>query len=469
MSIVLQDTFGREYPLDIPLTIGSDSSNQLILLDSSSSPFHANISLVGKRILVQDQDSDYGVFINGTRVSGKQSADIGDTISIGKVELIVTGDEPDQSIEEIQEKIGLVVDNPPPPVPVSPPVHIKRVKKLPEPVVELPEEPAPAEQIFSIQSPGYVETKDGLPQLDLAAGEIPDNRLDMVLPVVSPSIAAETVPPVAEVVPGKRKQPTMKLILAIGGVLLVLAAVAGIVFFVSLLGRQTASSAGSAAVLDLKDEALNTVYTTSFIQHQEDTYEGVDANGAPLKVKIVQENMEQADPEWSNYTRYQLTSNTAIQKDTEFSIIKGQVYSRAKNACNVFPDTTAKSHKPTNWPKSLLKSYITGSAKKVESGVKVNGVLTDKYELKLENSPFADSLEKMESSELYRAQNGGYLVKLVISQTWSAEKWQGASTYGFAGGQPIKIKNVVDFTYYPTGKLNVIVPAVCASKIQPAE
>jgi hypothetical protein len=261
----------------------------------------------------------------------------------------------------------------------------------------------------------------------------------------------------------------MKLILAISGVLLVLAAVTGIVFFVSLLGRQTASSAGSAAVLDLKDEALNTVYTTSFIQHQEDTYEGVDANGAPLKVKIVQENMEQTDPEWSNYTRYQLTSNMAIQKDTEFSIIKGQVYSRAKNACNVFADTTVKSHKPTNWPKSLLKSYITGTAKKVASGIKVNGVLTDKYVLKLENSPFADSLEKMESSELYRAQKGGYLVKLVISQTWSAEKWQGASTYGFAGGQPIKIKNVVDFMYYPTGKLNVIVPAVCASKIQPAE
>lgn len=236
----------------------------------------------------------------------------------------------------------------------------------------------------------------------------------------------------------------------------------------SLGGSSSPSSTSNTgpAELSLNDEALSTVFSTSFIQHQEDTYEGVDAKGATLKVRIIQDSMEQSAPDWSNYTRYQLTSNKSILKDTEFSILKGQVYSRVKGTCSVFEDKASADHKPANWPKSFLKSYITGTARKVESGVKVNGVLTDKYILKMENSPFAGSLIKMEAGELYRAQKGGYLVKLVITQTWPAEKWQGTSVYGFAGDQPVNITNVVDFTYYPAGKLNVIVPAVCASKIQ---
>jgi hypothetical protein len=472
MSIVLQDIFGREYPLDKPLTIGSDSSNRLILLDSSISPFHAEISLAGGRIQVIDQDSDYGAFINGERIVEKQAAGVGDKISIGKVEFLVVGEEPDQSIEEIREKIGLITIDPDL-IPVEESLPEKEVQHLPdlqpEPVVEIPEETTSEEQIFSIKSPGYVEMREELLQPYPPAGEIPDTRLDMVLPVGSSSTITNPVPPDAGVTQGKRKQINVKLILAIGGVLVILAAVMGIFSLVSFLGGQKTAPAGGMDVLDLTDKALNTVYTASFIQHQEDTYEGVDANGAALKVKVVQENMEQSTPKWSNYIRYQLTSNMSIQKDTEFSIINGQVYSRAKNACSVFPDPTAGSHKPTDWPRSFLKSYITGTARKVESNVKVNGVLTDKYELKLENSPFATSLIKMDSGELYRARKGGFLVKLVISQTWDGEKWQGASTYGFAGSQPIKIKNEVDFTYYPTGKLNVIVPGVCAGKLNPAQ
>jgi hypothetical protein len=195
----------------------------------------------------------------------------------------------------------------------------------------------------------------------------------------------------------------------------------------------------------------------------------VDVNGSPLKIKIVQENMEQSIPDWSNYTHFQLTNNRAIEKDTEFSIINGRVYARAKNSCNVFADSNAKEHSPTNWPGSFLKSYITGTAKKTASGIKVNGVLTDRYELKKENSPFADSLISMSDSELFRAQEGGYLVKMVISQTWPADKWQGAATYRFAGDQPVTIKTIIDFTYYPTGKLRVIVPGVCAGKLRPIQ
>ncbi len=471
MSIVLQDTFGKEYPLEKPLSIGSDPSNQLILLDSSISPFHSEISSSKGHIILVDKDSDDGVFINGKQITGTQTANIGDTIAIGKVVFKVSGPEQLPTLEEIQEKIGLELahdDN----LLFSVEPDLPEPSVLPGPALVLPVDPLVKEDvIYSVQSPGYVDAIEPSLDADTLSAVIPDTRLDSVLPVDTKQTSPENTAGsfISKIFGAGLRNPL--LMLAIGGVIVFLV-VLSLVFLkviIPLTSGQSSSSRGGPAMLDLRDEALNTVYSTSYIQHQEDSYEGVDVNGSPLKIKIVQENMEQSSPDWSNYTRFQLTNNRAIEKDTEFSIINNRVYARATNSCNVFADSNAKDHTPTNWPGSFLKSYIIGTAKKVGSGITVNGVLTDRYELKQENSPFAGSLITMNRSELYRAQTGGYLVKMVISQTWPADKWQGSSTYRFAGDQPVTIKTIVDFTYYPTGKLRVIVPAVCASKVQPAD
>ena len=470
-GIVLQDTFGKEYPLYKPLSIGSDPSNQLILLDSSISPFHSEISSSNGEITVLDKDSDDGVFVNGKQITGTHTVHAGDTIAIGKVVFKVTAPELEPTLKEIQEKIGFELahddnllfavepDLPEPPV-------------LPDPAMDLPvDPPVDKDVIFSVQSPGYVDVQESSFEPDTLIGEIPDTRLDSVLPVekgqASPDTAAGNF--ITRIFRAGFKNPVF--FLSIGGAVIFLA-ILSIVFMkviVPFTSGQSLNAKGGPAILDLSDESLNTVYTSSYIQHQEDIYEGVDVNGAPLKIKIVQENMEQSSPDWSNYTRFQMTNNRSIEKDTEFSIINGRVYARAKNSCNVFADPNTKDHSPTNWPASFLKSYVTGTAKKTASGVTVNGVLTDRYELKQENSPFAGSLISMSGSELYRAQEGGYLVKMVITQTWPAEKWQGASTYRFAGDQPVTIKTIIDFTYYPTGKLKVIVPGVCAGKLKPVQ
>lgn len=470
-GIVLKDTFGKEYPLDKPLSIGSDPSNQLILLDSSISPFHSEISSSKGQITVLDKDSDDGVFINGKQITGTQTANIGDTIAIGKVVFKVYRPDLEPTLKEIQEKIGFELahnDN----LLFSVEPDLPEPSVLPEPALVLPVDPLVKEDvIYSVQSPGYVDAMEPSLEADTLSAVIPDTRLDSVLPVEKKQGSPENT--VGKFVSGifrsGLKNPLA--LLAIGGatIFLVVFSIVFIKVIIPLTSGQSSSSRGGPAILDLRDEALNTVYSTSYIQHQEDSYEGVDVNGSSLKIKIVQEYMEQSSPDWSNYTRFQLTNNRSIEKDTEFSIINGRVYARAKNSCNVFTDPNTKDHSPTNWPASFLKSYVTGTAKKTASGVTVNGVLTDRYELKQENSPFAGSLISMSGSELYRAQEGGYLVKMVITQTWPAEKWQGASTYRFAGDQPVTIKTIIDFTYYPTGKLKVIVPGVCAGKLKPVQ
>jgi hypothetical protein len=72
LGIVLKDTFGKEYSLEKPLSIGSDPSNTLILLDSSVSPFHSEISLSKGEIIVIDKDSDDGVYVNGKQITGSR-------------------------------------------------------------------------------------------------------------------------------------------------------------------------------------------------------------------------------------------------------------------------------------------------------------------------------------------------------------------------------------------------------------
>jgi pSer/pThr/pTyr-binding forkhead associated (FHA) protein/cell division protein FtsN len=429
MSIILQDVFGKKYSLDKKLTIGSDSANRVVLLDSSSAPFHAEISLKKNAVQVKDLGSERGVYINNDRVSGTDTAYPGDTIWVGKVPFTVAELGPEE------EKVTHFEEDP----------HAKS-----------------SDTPVTIQTPGYVDVDTKTPDSVIESSTAPVS--ETLQPVDVPSYEeAEPVPAVTSILPAAGKPLNLKLILAIAGAVLVLGIIGVIVIFSNI-----GANSDSPAELDLTDPALNTVFTGSFIQKQEDQYTGVGADGSPLAVKIAQQNMEQSTPAWSNYTQYQLVSNDTVKKATEFSIINNQVYKNASGSCSVFADTNT-THNPTNWPKTYLKSYVTGKARKVESGVTVNGVITDKYELKLENSPFAGSLTEMKAGELYRAQKGGYLVKLSITETWQADKWQGTSTYGFAAGKPVTVTNTVDFTYYLNGKLNVIVPGVCAGMIQPAQ
>lgn len=431
MTIILRDVFGKKYSLEKKLTIGSDSANRVVLLDSSNAPFHAEISLKKNFVLVKDLGSERGVFINNDRVTGTNEAYPGDTIWVGKVPFSVM-------------ELG--------------PEEVKTTQFEEDPQTKSAGAPV------TIQTPGYVDLDGQIPQTVPAPEVAPAAAPETVQPVVVLPVAdAEPVSTMDGIkLPGGRTI-NIKWILAIVGAVLVLGIVGVIVIFSNI-----GTNGDSPSDLDLKDAALNTVFTGSFIQKQEDLYTGVGADGAPLTVKIAQQNMEQSTPGWSNYTQYQILSNDSLTKSTEFSILNNQVYKNANGSCSVFADTNT-THNPTNWPKTYLKSYVTGKARMVESGVSVNGVITDKYEIKLENSPFADSLTEMKAGELYRARNGGYLVKLAFTETWQADKWQGASTYGFAAGQPVTVTSTIDFTYYPNGKLNVIVPGVCAGKISPAQ
>lgn len=521
MSIVLQDIFGRQYSLEIPLKIGSDSSNDIVLLDSSISPFHAVVSQEGDGALVVDQESDFGVFVNQKQIRGKATINRGDWFSVGKVLFTLADGQPGKSVlpsearedstlqsldEEATVKQGILPKGPetaemvipgiiPPantndatiPIPENGNVEPSQPTETSEPALvptresqyeseyEMGPKAIPESEPASTPEPVHGEDKAPVQPPE----SIQPTELEPTIPQENPEDnPAEPVPQVEMKSPA-RKPIGLALILGIIGLVVLAASVVGFFLYQSdpdlqamvtgLTGEVTSNTTGeSPEEFNLTDSTLHTIYSTSFIQKQEDIYEGKDDSGAALKIQIVQTRMEQSTPTWSNYLKYLLTRNDAPGKESEYSILNGLVYMRAKGQCSVLADKDAGKHAASNWPQTSLKSYVTGTARKVESGIKVNSVMADKYELKVENSPFSDSLLQMPVGELYRAQNGGYLVKMKIVQQWAAGKWKGAGVYGFAANQPVTVSSTVDFTYYPAGKLNVIVPAVCAGKIQPA-
>jgi hypothetical protein len=487
MGIVLQDSFGRQYLLEKKLTIGSDSSNRIVLLDSSSSPFHAELSLKKKGgVLVKDKNSENGVFINNNRVTDVETAFSGDTIQIGKVTFTLLESIPDEVDPEPSFVESTVLAEEIPVTVKSPGYMEMDDHTLPQEIasletpVEIPAAPPSVDEPAEVADAGEPEEIKENIQVSAPSVEVPEITEAPFEPAAAQTIEPASPASVEDEQPVKTDKPiSLKWILIVIAVVFLLGAVGMVALFMSDSGlqdmvasltgvSQTGSGTEGPSELNLKDPALNTVFTSSFIQKQEDQYTGAGNDGSALTVKIIQQNMEQSTPGWSNYTQYQVTSNGSVEKASEFSILNKKVYKNDNGGCSVFADTNT-THAPSNWPKSYLKSYVTGKARKVESGVTVNGVITDKYELKLENSPFAYSLTEMKSGELYRAQKGGYLVKLSITETWQADKWQGTSTYGFATGKPVTVTNTIDFTYYPNGKLNVIVPGVCAGKIKPAQ
>ena len=76
------DLFGED------VSIGRDRVHDMQLRHASVSRAHAAVVWSGGRYAIEDKDSHNGVFVNETRVEGRQVLDSGDVIQIGHFELI---------------------------------------------------------------------------------------------------------------------------------------------------------------------------------------------------------------------------------------------------------------------------------------------------------------------------------------------------------------------------------------------
>ena len=89
--VVHQDpTTQQVFPLkEDVITIGRESSNDVVLIDPEASRKHAQISFQAGRYVVEDLDSTNGTFVNGRRIQTATTLNDGDVIEVGEMARIL--------------------------------------------------------------------------------------------------------------------------------------------------------------------------------------------------------------------------------------------------------------------------------------------------------------------------------------------------------------------------------------------
>jgi hypothetical protein len=76
-----------------PMTIGRDSSNDIVLTDRSVSGHHAVIRYIAGEWIIGDLDSRNGTFVNGSLIAREASIAEGDIVQFGGIRVRVVANE----------------------------------------------------------------------------------------------------------------------------------------------------------------------------------------------------------------------------------------------------------------------------------------------------------------------------------------------------------------------------------------
>ena len=149
---------GKVYPLDAPdISIGRDNTNMIVINDAEVSRRHARMELRDAAYVIQDLGSTNGTFVNGSRISGIQVLNSGDTVSFGEGIVLVYEAAVDVNATILSEKVPQTVIQQtapapapvpaPTPVPAPPPVFSGQVPAGPIP---MPPAAAPKKKKFPV-------------------------------------------------------------------------------------------------------------------------------------------------------------------------------------------------------------------------------------------------------------------------------------------------------------------------------
>jgi hypothetical protein len=390
MVYALRDIHGRKYPLGMKLQIGSDPSNQIVLLDPQAAPVHATLWEQQGSLFLQDDSEGSATFVNQMPVQGTITLRIGDQLTIGGT-------------------LFTVIDlNAQPAVPAVAPK--KRTGCMRWLMI--------GAAIFMVEclclsASGFYVYKTDV--------EIQGGLKDLNQNLFGSPVSTDG-PPVGTDQPGPE-------------------------------------------VLTLSDPWLGYSYTGSFSQHDEKTVESVTPDGAAIKTSFVFDIMQQNSPEWTSYSLIKQITNGTVIAQVEAGIVKGVAYSGSQT-CESSPDPKVENHGLDNTPDNILTNVLTGHVKRIETSVTINGVITDRYELRSDNFIASDTVVELKSGSLYRARDGGYLVHLEYVVVVKPQSWTITMSDDYSTTEPSQVTYLYDRTYAPDGTLTVKVPEVCVGQVK---
>ena len=147
---------GKTYSLEAPeISIGRDSTNTVALSDAEVSRRHARMELRGSAYVIQDLGSTNGTFVNGTRISGIQVLNPGDTVALGEGIVLVYETVADMDATVMASKSSqTAVAKPATPAPFVPPAPVIPPAPVAPPVfASRPAPAAPAAPAFKPSPP----------------------------------------------------------------------------------------------------------------------------------------------------------------------------------------------------------------------------------------------------------------------------------------------------------------------------
>lgn len=201
--------------------------------------------------------------------------------------------------------------------------------------------------------------------------------------------------------------------------------------------------------IDLTNSAL--YITSSAPAYKFDTnskFTGVDTTGAAKEVSLLMTEETQTLPQKSQ--RF-LVVVTGGEGSAETVAIGDQVYTVFQGACYPSPLSSVDEQSLSEgMPK--LQDGITGKAPRVESGIEVNGFVTDKYEL-ISDNILAD--DELISAFVYVARDGGFIT-LFEMQVRAKIDFQGLDPNQFTD-----ITTAYNYISVEDGSLDIAIPAEC--------
>lgn len=106
------ELFGKTFPIDRTFTIGRASDCDLVLASKQVSRQHANISLLGNVLVIDDLQSANGTFVNNQRVTEQRELHDGDQIAFSRGErFLLTLKRRNDEIEEDDNSYAQAVRN----------------------------------------------------------------------------------------------------------------------------------------------------------------------------------------------------------------------------------------------------------------------------------------------------------------------------------------------------------------------
>lgn len=179
------------------------------------------------------------------------------------------------------------------------------------------------------------------------------------------------------------------------------------------------------------------------------TFTGVDATGSAKEVSLLMTEETQSLPQKSQHFIVEVIGG---EGSAETVILGDQGYSVFLASCYPFSALSSEGQGASEgMPK--LEELITGQAQRVESGIEVNGFVTDKYELTSENM-ISDG-DELISAFVYVTRDGGFITRFE-AQGRSKTDYQGFDLNQFTDDASV-------FNYLPVedGSFEIAIPAEC--------